>query len=80
MRLLRVVVGGAETGGLFANVSYYVGQFVVRLGTPRGGVYLLAEVTLLVATAVRWRGDGYPGVRPWRRSGDDVRRGSGDSR
>lgn len=75
--LWPVVVGGApETGGLFANASYYLWRFVARLGTPRGGVYLLAETALIAAAAVGWRVDGCPGLPSRRGSGDDGRRGS----
>lgn len=51
----------SDTRGLLGNLMYYTDQFVVFLGTPRGRVYLLAEVILLLLTVVIWATDGFPG-------------------
>jgi len=51
----------SDTRGLAGNVLYYTDQFVVFLGTPRGRVYLLAELLLLLLVIGLWATDGFPG-------------------
>ncbi len=51
----------SDTRGLLGNVMYYTDQFVVFLGTPRGYLYLVAELVLLVLAVAVWADDGFPG-------------------
>ncbi len=51
----------SDTRGLAGNVIYYTDQFVVFLGTPRGRVYLLAELLLILLVIGLWATDGFPG-------------------
>lgn len=43
-------------------VQELAATFVTFLGSPRGGLYLLGEVTLLAGAFLLWRADGYPGL------------------
>lgn len=51
----------SDTRGLAGNVIYYSDQFVAFLGTPRGRVYLLAELLLILLVIGLWATDGFPG-------------------
>jgi len=50
-----------DTRGLTGNVLYYTDQFAVFLGTPRGQMYLLAEILLILLAIGLWAADGFPG-------------------
>jgi hypothetical protein len=61
--------------GLFSQFAVFLGQYWAFLGTPRGRLYAVAELTLLLLAVAAWVVDGYPGVttpdrlpHPWRRN------------
>ncbi len=53
---------GSAGGGL-PHVQELVDAFVQFLATPRGTLYLFADVSLLVLALAVWLYDGYPGAR-----------------
>jgi len=48
--------------GFLTQVLYFLGEFRAFLGTPRGRLYALFEVGLLVVALAVWVTDGYPGL------------------
>lgn len=62
------VVESSASRGLFENFSYYLVRFLLFLTTPRGMLYLSAELALLGLALVLWIADGCPVVAELRRA------------
>lgn len=56
-----MTAAGSDRGGFLANFGYYAVRFLAFLGTARGSLFLLLEITLLGTTVVVWILDGHPG-------------------
>lgn len=56
-----VTATGPARGGFLANFFYYAVQFLAFLGTARGTLFLLLEITLLATAVAVWIFDGHPG-------------------
>jgi hypothetical protein len=50
-----------KTAPALAIVADLFSRFLAFLGTPRGRLYLLGEVTFLLAAFLLWVWDGFPG-------------------
>jgi len=60
--------------GFLTQVFYFLGEFRAFLGTPRGRLYALVEVGLLVVALAVWVSDGYPGLSDPRHLAGGTRR------
>lgn len=60
-------VDPSSTTSLFEKAGELFVQFLAFLATPRGQLYLLAEVALVTVAFALWWSDGFPGLGPFRR-------------
>jgi len=60
--------GGGGSGSLIGQVAERVGDFLLFLSTPRGVLFLLADLALVAVAVAVWYVDGAPGIPDRRRS------------
>lgn len=60
-----IPASGATQAGFLENVVYYLGNYLHVLATPKGLVFVVAELLLLGTALGMWLRDGRPGVRPF---------------
>ena len=54
--------GGSGSGDLFAQVAERIGEYLSFLVTPRGALFLAADLAIVLVAVAVWYRDGMPGL------------------